>query len=658
MAAALPKFSRSTVAAEERWALKGFLSLEDHSSLKDDSDLEQDRAVVRRKSSKPAEEPPKGTYWLEHPDADDPVVQHPKYKKPWTWYPGIDTQCFVDIDDDENGGNKCAAVDGHFLISAVFEFCTQMDGELFSLSELHTSYMLVNDYWPSSQSKTGERGSILLQVGFARDIDSPKNYTMDYTFCVQNGFLPIVNHCDNKGFNNKRGGIAIYNNENHGNDHLFWLIDPNPIVPSPYNDFRKGCNNRDHYVLPDQRNTAYLPIFQDPCRDRWNENYSPREWTWQQRAPFDRPPWDCSPQHVDGSNDDTWDWVGNDRGSWPECDGNVTFPEHVLLDNYMEGNGWTADLGTGGAGWVCTGKKGQQTDSLCAGFICTSRRNTQPFDTHQPRQAITYTLATMKFILILAAIMAIVIAVPTISSSTDDSALPTLHRRGRDDSKLKPGTVWLEHPDSDNPHMHPRPRPQHIWNKYPGRDTTCYSGFKGELNLGENCSSIDGHWFVTAIDRFCGKIDGRVLDATGPKSSYKMIFDYWPSSQKTYGERGSILLQVGFTSGIEHPLAYTMDYDFCVQKGFMPIVNYCDNKSSDHKRGGFSVYNEKTHKNDDLTWIIDPNPIVPTPYKGYGSMCNNKAQTPYPLEGEVEDIRINVDRCRQKWNELIGPREG
>ncbi|OQO07568.1 hypothetical protein B0A48_07265 [Cryoendolithus antarcticus] len=351
MAAALPKSSLLTLAAEEH------TSLEDHSSLKDDSTLEHDRALVPRNSSKPAEEPPTGTEWLEHPGADDPAVQHPKYKKPWARYPGIDTQCFVDIDDDINGGNKCAAVDGNFLVSAVFEFCTQIHGKLFSLSELHTSYSMIYDYWPSSQSKTGERGSVLLQVGFTRDIKSPKNYTMDYTFCVQNGFLPIVNYCDNKGFNNKRSGISIYNNENHGNDYLFWLIEPNPIVPSPYNEFRKGCNNRDHYWLPDQRNTAYLPIFRDPCRDRWNENYSPREWTWQQRAPFDRAPWDCVGR-TDGSNDDTWKHVNIDRGSWPECDGNITFPEHVLLDNYMDGNGWTADLGKGGAGWVCNGRKG------------------------------------------------------------------------------------------------------------------------------------------------------------------------------------------------------------------------------------------------------------------------------------------------------------
>ncbi|OQO07569.1 hypothetical protein B0A48_07266 [Cryoendolithus antarcticus] len=200
--------------------------------------------------------------------------------------------------------------------------------------------------------------------------------------------------------------------------------------------------------------------------------------------------------------------------------------------------------------------------------------------------------------------MAIAVAIPTSGSIADDPTRPALHRRGRDESKLKPGTVWLEHPPSDDPHMHHRPRPQHDWNQYPGRDTTCYSDIKGDSNGGEAVSALTG-----------------------------------------------ILLQVGFTPGIEHPLKYTIDYDFCIEKGFMPI-------SSDHKRGGSSAYNEKAHYTDDLTWIIDPNPLVPTPYWTYESMCNNQAHTPYPSDGSVNDLGVVLDACRKNWNELIGPREG
>ncbi|OQO13081.1 hypothetical protein B0A48_02545 [Cryoendolithus antarcticus] len=278
--------------------------LEEHPAFEAHSPVEEQAvhsALGRRKTSKPAEEPPKGTYWLEHPDADDPAVQHPKHKKPWTWYPGIDTQCFVDIDDDENGGNKCAAIDGvsahqhHFLISAVFEFCTQIHGKLSSLPELHTLYMTIYDYWPSSQSKTGERGSILLQVGFARDIDSPKNYTMGYTFCVQNGFLPIVNYCDSKGFNHKRGGYSNYNNEHHGNDRLFWLLDPNPYGAAP---LRQRPEHEEH--------TEPLGYKVDDCRNRWSEDISSADHSINLKDC-----WDCSNARLDGCTKDDWDAIDN-----------------------------------------------------------------------------------------------------------------------------------------------------------------------------------------------------------------------------------------------------------------------------------------------------------------------------------------------------------
>nr|OQO25322.1 hypothetical protein B0A51_07896 [Rachicladosporium sp. CCFEE 5018] len=86
LATALPKFSNSIPDLEE------YPAFEEHSPIEEQAVRS---ALVRRKSSKPAEEPPKGTYRLEHPDADDPVVQHLKHKK------------IMDLHPYDNDQNMC-----------------------------------------------------------------------------------------------------------------------------------------------------------------------------------------------------------------------------------------------------------------------------------------------------------------------------------------------------------------------------------------------------------------------------------------------------------------------------------------------------------------------------------------------------------------------
>ncbi|OQO07570.1 hypothetical protein B0A48_07267 [Cryoendolithus antarcticus] len=250
---------------------------------------------------------PDGTEWLYHLDNDKPKMEHIRGPIWWSHYPGEDKACFSDIKDDNRAGAACWGVEGHWFVAAIEKFCGLMHGKLLDVTQPINSYSMIYDYWPASKNSYGERGSIKLQVGFA-DGGPPIQwkYTMDYKFCVEDSFLPILNYCDNKGFNHKRGGYSNYNNERHGNDRLFWLLDPNPYVQHPYDNDQNMCTNEKLCWLPKDEHTEPLGYKFDDCRDRWSEDISPAD-----HSINPKDCWDCSNARLDGCTKDDWLAIDN-----------------------------------------------------------------------------------------------------------------------------------------------------------------------------------------------------------------------------------------------------------------------------------------------------------------------------------------------------------
>ncbi|KAK6434001.1 hypothetical protein LTR95_009822 [Oleoguttula sp. CCFEE 5521] len=227
-----------------------------------------------------------GTAWLYH----DPIIDTPKMRgqglgKHWNQYPAVNISCFSNIDkSDQWSGSHCWSIEGHCLISAVNQFCDAIEGLLLDVTQQITSYNMTFDYWPASKDPKGERGSIFMQVGFADGgPKDPPKYTMDYGFC--------------------RGGYANNANTLHGNDRLFWVLDPNPIVQHPYSNDLNKCNNKQYYWLPWSANIQGMGYVFDQCRHRWNEDTSPAD------AKINpKNCWDCY-DYGDGCTKADWDAI-------------------------------------------------------------------------------------------------------------------------------------------------------------------------------------------------------------------------------------------------------------------------------------------------------------------------------------------------------------
>nr|OQO24315.1 hypothetical protein B0A51_07165 [Rachicladosporium sp. CCFEE 5018] len=216
---------------------------------------------------------PDGTKLLYHLDNDKPKMEHIRGPIWWNHYPGEDKACFSDIKDDNRAGAACWGVEGHWFVAAIEKFCGLMHGKQLDITQPINSYMEVHDG---------------LQL------------------CVEDGFLPILNYCDNKGFNHKGGGYSNYNNEHHGNDRLFWLLDPNPYVQHPYDNDQNMCTNEKHYRLPKDEHTERLGYKFDDCRNRWSEDISPAD-----HSINPKDCWDCSNARLDGCTKDDWDAIDN-----------------------------------------------------------------------------------------------------------------------------------------------------------------------------------------------------------------------------------------------------------------------------------------------------------------------------------------------------------
>ncbi|OQO13087.1 hypothetical protein B0A48_02551 [Cryoendolithus antarcticus] len=159
----------------------------------------------------------------------------------------------------------------------------------------NTSYAMMYTYWPPAMhggkhpDDCGDAGSVYLHIGFGVVAPTNIDYTLSNETCTRGLRQVYSRDCGWDITDNKQGGqldLGSYFKQGNDpndtyNDHLFYLADPNPPLPSR----NRFYSNLEPFV-PNAEDTYTFDTFYDPCYEV-HEGYGgddfwfrdPLEWT-------------------------------------------------------------------------------------------------------------------------------------------------------------------------------------------------------------------------------------------------------------------------------------------------------------------------------------------------------------------------------------------